>query len=70
VVEAKVPDRNCRLTPYKAIATRAALGCSVRAPFIVLVLSRTCTIRQAWLLAQGALVSPLDQSLILQRVRE
>src|SRR5438309_2909516 len=41
----------------------------VRVPFLVLVLSGACDFKTAWLLSRGALVSPLDQKNILQKVR-
>lgn len=41
----------------------------VRVSFLFLVLSRACTIREAWLLSRGALVSPLTLNNIMQEVR-
>ncbi len=42
---------------------------AVRVPFVTLVLSRACSVREAWLLSHGALTSPLHQDCILENVQ-
>ena len=42
----------------------------VRVPFLILVLSGACTIRDAWRLSHGALTLPFYRRLMLERVNE
>lgn len=45
-----------------------AWGVPVRVSFFELVVSRACTIQEAWLLCRGALVSPFEQNNVMQKV--
>jgi hypothetical protein len=42
----------------------------VRVPFPVLILSGACSVKSAWLLSRGAMVSPFHQNQIHERVAE
>jgi hypothetical protein len=49
---------------------RAPQLVSVRAPFMVLVLSGACSVNAAWRLSRGAMTSPYYQKQILERAEE